>query len=188
MSAASNQDDGEFLLWGNDDGALSETSTGNPAGIAQRLQRVWRVNETGELGTTTLVFDLSSHSVSGTVASDFKIIVDNDTDFSTGATLVSASSYVGGIATFTGVNLDDGQFFALGTAENNLPIADAGGPYTINEGDVAPLNASGSNDTDGAIVAYEWDLDNDGVFSEVGEPTGLSPVVSWATLQSFGIG
>ena len=95
-------------------------------------------DETGELGTTTLVFDLSSQSVSGTVASDFKIIIDNDTDFSTGATLVSASSYVGGIATFTGVNLDDGQFFALGTAENNLPIADAGGPYTINEGDGSP--------------------------------------------------
>ena len=36
-------------------------------------------------------------------------------------------------------------------------------------------------------MAYEWDLDNDGVFSEAGEPTGLSPMVSWATLQSFGI-
>ena len=66
-------------------------------------------------------------SVSGTVASDFRLIIDTDSDFSTGATVVSASSYVGGIVTFTGVNLNDGQFFTLGTEVNQPPVANIGG-------------------------------------------------------------
>jgi hypothetical protein len=42
------------------------------------------------------------------------------------------------------------------------PVADAGGPYSGNEGDTILLDASGSFQTGGSIVRYEWDLNGDG--------------------------
>ena len=64
------------------------------------------------------------------------------------------------------------------------PSANAGGPYTINEGDSIILNASASSDPNGDPLTFSWDLDNDSVFGDV---TGETPTVSWATLVSFGI-
>ena len=49
---------------------------------------------------------------------------------------------------------------------NQLPTADAGGPYTVDEGSSVTLSAAGSNDTDGTIVTYLWDLDNDGQYDD----------------------
>lgn len=70
---------------------------------------------------------------------------------------------------------------------NNVPTADAGGPYVINEDDSLNLNGAASGDPDSDPLTYAWDLDNDGNYGEAGEPTTVSPTVSWATLQSFGI-
>lgn len=67
------------------------------------------------------------------------------------------------------------------------PVANAGGPYTITEGDSLSLDGSGSADADLDGLTYRWDLDNDGNFGEAGEPTGVSPTVTWATLSSFGV-
>ena len=46
------------------------------------------------------------------------------------------------------------------------PTADAGGPYSVNEGSVVTLSASGSHDPDGYIASYLWDLDNDGQYDD----------------------
>ena len=43
-------DSGEFLLWGNDNTATTETAVGTPTYIDQRLARTWKVDETGDLG------------------------------------------------------------------------------------------------------------------------------------------
>jgi len=57
---------------------------------------------------------------------------------------------------------------------NELPVADAGGPYGGNEGDDISLDASGSYDPDDGIISYEWDLDSDGQYDDaVGETTTL---------------
>ena len=64
-----------------------------------------------------------------------------------------------------------------------IPAADAGGPYSTPEGTDVTLDGSGSTPASdpsaGAIVKYEWDLDNDGeyydatgattVFTQVGQ-------------------
>ena len=39
---------------------------------------------------------------------------------------------------------------------NRVPTADAGGPYTVDEGDSIRLDGSASTDRDGDIVAWEW--------------------------------
>ena len=50
---------------------------------------------------------------------------------------------------------------------NQPPVADAGGPYTTDEGTDVILTAAGSSDPDpGDTLTYEWDLDNDGLFDD----------------------
>ena len=72
------------------------------------------------------------------------------------------------------------------TAENLLPIAvSAGGPYTITEGGGSiPLQATGT-DPNGDPLTFNWDLNNDGVFTDASGPT---PSISYATLQALGVG
>ncbi|MBN2090983.1 T9SS type A sorting domain-containing protein [candidate division KSB1 bacterium] len=47
---------------------------------------------------------------------------------------------------------------------NQLPVANAGGPYTVDEGATVTFNGSNSSDPDGNIVSYEWDFEGDGVY------------------------
>jgi PKD repeat protein len=59
---------------------------------------------------------------------------------------------------------------------NAPPVANIGGPYAGNEGTGIILDASGSNDSDGTIVAYQWDLDNDGQYDDAsGVTTTFTP-------------
>jgi len=68
--------------------------------------------------------------------------------------------------------------FALGaggaaTATNVDPVADAGGPYAALAGGTVALDGSASTDSDGTIVLYEWDCENDGTFeTSSASPTG----------------
>ena len=45
-----------------------------------------------------------------------------------------------------------------------IPVADANGPYTADEGANVMLDASGSYDPGDGIVLYEWDTDDDGMY------------------------
>jgi len=67
---------------------------------------------------------------------------------------------------------------------NTVPVADAGGPYAIAEGDGVVLDASASSDIDGDSLSFAWDLDNDGTYGDV---TGETASLSWAALQGSGI-
>jgi hypothetical protein len=66
-------------------------------------------------------------------------------------------------------------------------VADAGGPYPIQVGDVLALDASGSTPGEDEITSYIWDLDDDGVFeTDVGGwEVFLAP---YSYLESLGIG
>ena len=74
------------------------------------------------------------------------------------------------------------------TMANRAPIADAGGPYVIAEGQELALNASGSHDPDvgDMIMRYDWDLDGDGDFDDLSSADPVY-VVTWPTLISLGI-
>ena len=66
---------------------------------------------------------------------------------------------------------------------NSPPVANAGGPYTIQNGDRLALDGSLSSDPDtgDSIVSYEWDLNYDGIY----DVTGSNPVISTDTLSGF---
>ncbi len=56
------------------------------------------------------------------------------------------------------------------------PVADAGGPYTVDEGSSVTFDGSGSADPNNDIVLYEWDLDNDGEYDDATGVTTPSTV------------
>jgi chitodextrinase len=67
-------------------------------------------------------------------------------------------------------------------AVNNPPVADTYGPYHVHINEELRLDGSGSYDTDAgdSVVAYAWDLDNDGIFDDA---IVASPVITWAELR-----
>jgi len=79
-----------------------------------------------------------------------------------------------GAVTVNGVPVNQGQSLNL-----TPPIPNAGGPYSVDEGSVTVLDASGSSDPNGGTVSATWDLDNDGSF----ETQGLSPTFSAVILD-----
>jgi len=73
------------------------------------------------------------------------------------------------------------------TVLNVPPTANAGGPYSVNEGSVVGLTGAGADVID--PISFAWDLDGDGTFGETGSSaargneTGASPVYNAATLD-----
>ncbi len=49
---------------------------------------------------------------------------------------------------------------------NDPPLADPGGPYSVNEGSVVELSALASSDEEGDPMTFAWDLDDDGQFDD----------------------
>lgn len=70
--------------------------------------------------------------------------------------------------------LSDTKWTTVIIKQNNQPVANAGGPYTVSEGGTVTLDGSASSDPDGNALSYVWDLDNDGTF----ETTGMKPTFS----------
>lgn len=69
------------------------------------------------------------------------------------------------------------------TAVNDPPIAVAGGPYRVTEGDLLHLDASDSSDVDdmSTDLVFAWDLDDDGEFDDASGVTTTLPIPLYAT-------
>jgi hypothetical protein len=65
-------------------------------------------------------------------------------------------------------------------AVNDAPVANAGGPYTVDEGGAVALVGTGT-DVEGDALAFEWDLDGDGNF----ETAGASPALTVGNGPAF---
>lgn len=59
--------------------------------------------------------------------------------------------------------------------------ANAGGPYSITEGNSLTLSAAASGG-DGGPLTYSWDVNGDGTF---GDAVGPSPTLTWAQLEAL---
>lgn len=117
----------------------------------------------------------------------------------TGESPIFNAASVDGLATLTAtlrVTDDDG---GSGTSTTlvlvtNLPpiSADAGGPYSVNEGSTVGLAGTGEDPFDPVDLTFDWDLDEDGEFGEVGsaaangDETGQFPIFNAANVDGDG--
>ena len=75
-----------------------------------------------------------------------------------------------------------------GITPNAIPAADANGPYAGSVGEALTFDARGSDDTNGQIVLYEWDWNNDGTYDlsstlELVAHTWTAPYDGWVSLR-----
>lgn len=66
--------------------------------------------------------------------------------------------------------------------DNQPPTAEAGGPYTVDEGSPISVDGSGSTDPDEDVLIYTWDLNNDGIYETPGVAVMITPPDGPATL------
>jgi len=83
-------------------------------------------------------------------------------------------------------NLDE---FLGGTDPNvydgvGTPVADAGGPYSADEGDTVLIDVTGSSDPNGTVDLYELDCDGDGT-PDVSTALTTATLCSWADDGTF---
>jgi 6-phosphogluconolactonase (cycloisomerase 2 family) len=64
----------------------------------------------------------------------------------------------------------------------SFPKANAGGAYTISEGQSLTLNGAGSFDPDGSTLTYAWDITGSGLFQDA---SGAAPTFSYAQLVTL---
>lgn len=79
---------------------------------------------------------------------------------------------------------DTESFVVTVVRANTVPVADAGGPYTVEEGEALTLDGSGSSDADADTLTFSWDVNGDGTF---GDATGASPTLTWDDLVALGL-
>ncbi len=65
------------------------------------------------------------------------------------------------------------SLFAIGDLLNSPPTVDAGGPYSVDEGNQVTVSATGSDPENGPLT-YAWDLDNNGSFETPGQSVNFS--------------
>lgn len=119
INSASDLANGDYLLWGHNNASLTVNTTNVPSQFApfagSRLNRTWRIDETGDVGTYTLAINMASMPALGASTSDYVLMIDDDGDFSNGGTTYHSTGYtfIGNIATWTGVDLPDGSYFTV---------------------------------------------------------------------------
>ncbi len=117
----------EFLMWGHDNTLI--TSTTNAIGTAvdgtiiqERLSRIWRAGETGDVGSVSISFDFSG--VGGSpLGSNLRLLIDRDGDgFADNDVTPIVGTVSNGIAVFSGINFQNGDRFTLGNTDASIPL------------------------------------------------------------------
>lgn len=117
VNNASNMDSTEYLFWSPNSANLHDSITTQlPGGIPSRTAKVYSVAENGEVGLVSLSYDLSSLDLSNKTVNDFELLIHNNIDPNdfTGATRhITGRALNINTVSFTGVNLNDGDYFSL---------------------------------------------------------------------------
>ena len=113
-------------------------------------------------------------------AADFKLLLDADGDFTSGATAVSASSFSSNKVTFDDVNFSDGQYFTLATAQT-APGGVGDGLLLWLKADAQANNSGTTLATDGQTVdnwhdqsTHDFDADDSGGTGPTWDADGIN--------------
>lgn len=134
VNTAASLGDGDFMLIGHDNAGISTITSDLPvamAGTGSRIAQEWRVDQTGTVGTVTVVFDLTGWSFSN--PGSYELLIDADGDFTAGATRhTTGLSFDAGTdeLTFTTADLCDGCFFTLASDSGEVNSIVASGNWS----------------------------------------------------------
>ena len=147
------------------------TSSPNPSTDGSSMTVTAAVTAAGSPVTAgTVTFDDDGMPLGPPVA----VAGDGTASFTTSVLAVGTHPLT---ATYSGTDDFAGS---SGTTDQAVdPIVDAGGPYNAAEGGSLTLAGSGSSG-----VSVEWDLNDDGDFTDA---TGPTPSLTWDALQALGI-
>jgi len=120
MSNASSLANGDFIMFAHNNGVTSPTTTGTPSaygGTGEMMTRIWRADKTNDVGTVTVKFYLDGIAAGG--STNFELLKDTDGNFSNATRITAGFSYDAGcdVATWTGVNFTDGDYFTIGNPD-----------------------------------------------------------------------
>jgi len=126
INSASSLGTADYLLVGHDDASTGSQTGDVPAIVTtnsgSRMTRVWRVDETGDVGTVSISFDLSG--ISFAINPDnYALLIANS---ASGGTMSGGAMHTTGhnfnvgtsVLSFTGVDFADGDFFTLVDTNN----------------------------------------------------------------------
>ncbi|MEO0468069.1 MAG: hypothetical protein AAF206_00505 [Bacteroidota bacterium] len=128
----------EYLILASNGAPADQGSAvgGVPAGLTQRLGRIWKTKVIGTPGSVELRFDMTGLGWNITDPSSWKLLVDTDTDFSDATISLVDAVVDGNELVFSGMSLTEGDLVSLGNKETIKLLAKAflTGPYTFSGG------------------------------------------------------
>jgi|GEM_PF-2262024 len=126
LSNASNavnfSNDNVFLIWGHNNQAVLFSNTNVPLAFGNRLQRVWKAQQTNLSQNVTLAFEQSLLPV-GTPSANVRLLIDDDGNFAD-AKAISGATINAGRLEFTNQNFDSNtkMFFTLAVCSTLTPV------------------------------------------------------------------
>ncbi|HHP7242736.1 MAG TPA: DUF2341 domain-containing protein [Cyclobacteriaceae bacterium] len=142
VSNASDLDDDEFVLFGNNNADASTwVSTESPATGVLRTTREWRVDKTGSPGSVTIAIDTTLLPDRPNGDEDYVIVVDADGDFSSGATIIS-TTFVDDQFKASNISFNSGDYITIGVLTRTIEFDVAAANGFETEANNAQINLS----------------------------------------------
>ncbi len=112
----------EYLLWGNDYDVYDVNNVDvDGTQIEERLERVWRISESGDVGEVSVSFDFNA--IGNPLGSNLRLMIDRDGDgFADNDVTPIIGTYSAGIASFSGVDFQDGDYFTIGNMDASIAL------------------------------------------------------------------
>ena len=180
ISAPSGMGDTEYLLFGHNNGSASSwVSTEVPTDALNlnylRIEREWKVNKTGDVGTVTVTGSFSNLPALPAGYFIGALLVDNDGDFSAGAKAYSLADFGSNNYGVTNVTLNEGDYltFAIYNISNEDPCT----ALTVNVGASCTFQRFSNEGALNSVVGDPGNCDGTGVSGYSGGDVWFKVVV-----------
>ena len=111
----SSMDNGDFLVWGHDNAsAVDLVEDSVIQGVSTHYDRVWRVQETGDIGTVSVHFDSTGITLATGLTRDQIVLVVGEDDAFFESNIYEAGSLSDLTLTYENVDFTDARYFMLG--------------------------------------------------------------------------
>lgn len=155
ISNADDLDDGEYVLFGHDNGDISSWSTSEiPSAGISRTAREWRFDNTGTPGTISIAISSDLLPALPDGNEDYIIMQDADGDFSSGATVIN-TVLVDGQYKASDLTIASGDYVTFGIATRTISFSPTtlSGSETVAASAMIQLNLESSSN-----ITLDYDI------------------------------